>query len=44
MGTSENVVKNYLRIIFDKIGAFNRVEAALWYLDNSPNPGTQRKP
>jgi DNA-binding CsgD family transcriptional regulator len=31
IGTSEYVVKNHLRIIFDKIGCWNRVELALWY-------------
>lgn len=31
MGTTEHVVKNYLRIIYDKLGVWNRVELALWY-------------
>jgi DNA-binding NarL/FixJ family response regulator len=31
IGTSEYVVKNHLRIIFDKLGLWNRVELALWY-------------
>lgn len=31
MGTTEYVVKNYLRVIYDKIGVWNRVELALWY-------------
>jgi DNA-binding NarL/FixJ family response regulator len=31
IGTSEYVVKNHLRIIFDKLGFWNRVELALWY-------------
>lgn len=30
MGTTENVIKNDLRIIFDKCGVWNRVELALW--------------
>jgi DNA-binding NarL/FixJ family response regulator len=30
-GTTEHVVKNYLRIIYDKLGLWNRVELALWY-------------
>jgi DNA-binding NarL/FixJ family response regulator len=34
MGTTEHVVKNYLRVIFDKTGHHNRVEVALWYLKN----------
>lgn len=28
---TENVVKNYLRAIYDKLGLWNRVELALWY-------------
>jgi DNA-binding NarL/FixJ family response regulator len=31
IGTTEYVVKNYLRVIFDKLGLWNRVELALWY-------------
>jgi DNA-binding NarL/FixJ family response regulator len=31
IGTSECVVKNHLRIIYDKLGFWNRVELALWY-------------
>jgi DNA-binding NarL/FixJ family response regulator len=31
IGTTERVVKNYLRIIYDKLGLWNRVELALWY-------------
>ena len=31
MGTTEFVIKNYLRIIYDKLGFWNRVELALWY-------------
>ena len=31
MGTTECVVKNYLRTIYDKLGLWNRVELALWY-------------
>lgn len=31
MGTTEYVVKNYLRVIYDKLGVWNRVELALWY-------------
>lgn len=31
MGTTENMVKNHLRAIFDKLGFWNRVELALWY-------------
>jgi len=31
IGTTEGVVKNYLRVIYDKLGLWNRVELALWY-------------
>ncbi len=31
IGTPEHVVKNYLRVIYDKLGLWNRVELALWY-------------
>ena len=31
IGTTEHVVKNYLRRIYDKLGFWNRVELALWY-------------
>ena len=31
LGISEHVVKNYLRVIYDKLGLWNRVELALWY-------------
>ena len=31
MGTTEHVIKNYLRTIYDKLGLWNRVELALWY-------------
>ena len=31
IGTTEPVVKNYLRLIYDKLGLWNRVELALWY-------------
>jgi two-component system nitrate/nitrite response regulator NarL len=32
IGTTEHVVKNYLRVIYDKLGMWNRVELALWYV------------
>ncbi len=32
LGTTEHVVKNYLRVIYDKLGLWNRVELALWYV------------
>jgi DNA-binding NarL/FixJ family response regulator len=31
IGTTEHVVKNNLRLIYDKLGFWNRVELALWY-------------
>ncbi|MFY9647538.1 MAG: LuxR C-terminal-related transcriptional regulator [Terriglobales bacterium] len=31
LGITEHVVKNYLRLIYDKLGLWNRVELALWY-------------
>jgi len=31
IGTTQHVVKNHLRIIYDKLGLWNRVELALWY-------------
>jgi DNA-binding NarL/FixJ family response regulator len=31
IGTTEYVIKNYLRVIYDKLGLWNRVELALWY-------------
>lgn len=37
IGTTEHVVKNYLRIIYDKLGMWNRVELALWYCSRNPN-------
>jgi DNA-binding NarL/FixJ family response regulator len=31
IGTTEHVVKNHLRLIYDKLELWNRVELALWY-------------
>ena len=31
LGIAEQVVRNYLGKIYDKIGVNNRVELALWY-------------
>lgn len=39
IGTTEHVVKNYLRVIYDKLGLWNRVELALWYESRRPQPG-----
>lgn len=30
-GTTDHIVKNCLRLIYDKLGFCNRVELALWY-------------
>lgn len=38
MGTTENVVKNYLRIIYDKLGVWNRMELSLWYAARAGGP------
>jgi len=32
IGTTEHVIKNKLRTIYDKLGFWNRTEVALWYL------------
>ncbi|HVI09598.1 MAG TPA: helix-turn-helix transcriptional regulator [Candidatus Binatia bacterium] len=39
IGTTEHVVKNYLRVIYDKLGLWNRVELALWYESRNQHPG-----
>lgn len=31
IGTTEFIIKNCLRSIYDKLGLWNRVELALWY-------------
>jgi DNA-binding NarL/FixJ family response regulator len=31
IGTTEFVVKNHIRAIYDKLGLWNRIEIALWY-------------
>jgi DNA-binding NarL/FixJ family response regulator len=38
IGTTEHVVKNYLRVIYDKLGLWNRVELALWYESRRTGP------
>ena len=32
VGMTQNVVKNALRKVFDKVGCWNRTELALWYI------------
>lgn len=31
IGTTEHVTKNYLKLIYDRLGFDNRLELALWY-------------
>jgi DNA-binding NarL/FixJ family response regulator len=31
IGTTQHVIKNDLKTIYDKLGLWNRVELALWY-------------
>jgi DNA-binding NarL/FixJ family response regulator len=40
IGTTEHVVKNYLRVIYDKLGLWNRVELALWYESRRSEPSS----
>lgn len=40
VGTTEHVVKNYLRVIFDKAGVWSRLELALWH-EARRNPSQQ---
>ena len=35
IGTTEHVVKNYLQMIYDKLGIWNRLELALWHLSRT---------
>ncbi len=32
VGTTESVIKNTLKLIYDKLGLWNRTELALWYV------------
>jgi DNA-binding NarL/FixJ family response regulator len=32
LGTTENTIKCYLKALYDKLGLWNRVELALWYV------------
>jgi DNA-binding CsgD family transcriptional regulator len=38
IGTTKQVVKNYLRVIYDKLGFYNRVELALWHESRQASP------
>ena len=40
IGTTKQVVKNYLRVIYDKLGFYNRVELALWHESRGVGPAT----
>jgi len=44
IGTTEHVVKNYLRVIYDKLGLWNRVELALWYESRRVQPSLSMQP
>lgn len=35
IGTTEHVIKNHLRTIYDKLGFYNRVELAMWYVKHT---------
>ena len=39
LGTTEQVIKNYLRKIYDKLGVSDRLELALYCLHNKIIPG-----
>ncbi len=47
MGTSEQVIKNHLRSIFDKLGVWSRLELAMYVAShggkNWPPPGESRE-
>jgi DNA-binding NarL/FixJ family response regulator len=32
LGTTENMIKNYIRVLLDKTGNWSRLELALWQL------------
>lgn len=31
-GSTEHVIKNYLRVLYDQLGLDNRVQLAMWYI------------
>lgn len=41
--TTEHVIKNYLRVIYDKLGFWNRVELALWYTKQLHDKGLDKQ-
>jgi hypothetical protein len=44
VGTTEQVVKNYLRKVYDKLGVADRLELALYCLHNRVLDGTVKPP
>ena len=49
VGTTEQVVKNYLRKVYDKLGVADRLELALYclhnrVLENAPKPAVAATP
>jgi DNA-binding NarL/FixJ family response regulator len=43
IGTTEPMVKNYIRGIYDKLGMWNRVELALWHISRRQNTSAKYK-
>lgn len=37
--TTEHTVKNRVKMIYDKLGLWNRVELAMWYVKHVENRG-----
>lgn len=35
IGTSQHMVKNYLRVLYDECGVWNRTELALWWITHA---------
>ena len=44
VGTTEQVVKNYLRKVYDKLGVADRLELALFCLNNHIVDGANSRP
>jgi len=43
VGTTEHVIKNKLRTIYDKLGLWNRTELAMWYVKHTLDGGGKLK-
>jgi len=43
-GTTEHDIKNYLRALYNKLGLWNRVELALWWVRREHENITQGPP